>query len=185
MEKRESSVEDIVLPVELVELTGKGLRTKDGKPIVVRVEFVDEEIIVEAAEAMPGTAPEIGLAQKPDKVKTAKQMVKLSPALIEASCVLMHADGREVRPAFYFGEDPGTGALPGRFLSFGDKLKLVLTLLRLCGFVGGAADRVTFPDEGREAGAGGAPPVDVGGSGGAEAVRAGDGAEASEPATAA
>lgn len=164
MEKRETQVEDVLLPVEFVTLTGKGLKTKGGEPIVVRVEFVDEGTLIEATEALPGYQPQIGPKQKVDQVAVSKQIVKLAPQLIAASCVLVRADGSEVRPAFYFGDDPKNGALPGRFLSYGDKLRLVLTLLRICGFVGGAADKVRFRDGDGEGSTGSGGGVDAGGS---------------------
>lgn len=156
-----TSVEDVVFPIEFVTLTTRAMRRADGSAIVVGVEFIDEEVLLEATENLPGGVPNVGTVARPDRIETSKRLVRLLP-LLNAACFLRREDGSEVRPAFYYGDDPKTGALPAKFLSYPDRLRLVLTILRVCGYTGGPAAKLDFRDEGRKGSAEGAGTVDAG-----------------------
>jgi hypothetical protein len=153
---------EVALPVEDVELSGKVLRSASGGPLVVRCEFVNEELILALTEASPGHAPEVGIVEKKSTVETAKALMKYAPGILEAGCSLIGPDGSEQRPAFHFGAAPKNGSLPGRFLTMAEKLRLFLTILRLSGYIGGAADSVRFPGDKRTRGADGEGTVDAG-----------------------
>lgn len=137
---------EIELPVEDVVLTGKALRRKGGAPLVVRCEFIEEDVLLRAVESTPGHAPTMGVPEKKSLIDTTRGLLKYAPGLITAGCVLVDENGVEQRPAFHFGADPHDGSLPGRFLSTPEKLVLLMTILRLSGYVGGAADSIRFPD---------------------------------------
>ena len=53
--KEVSQVDDVALPVELVEL--ERLRNKDGSPVVVQCESVDELRMLKVVRAWPGLLP--------------------------------------------------------------------------------------------------------------------------------
>jgi hypothetical protein len=144
------------LPVEFVTLTGRALRRKDGAPFVVRVDFIDEDELLKLIEATPGHAPQLGV-KKPaseeerENIAIARGLLKYAPGILGASCVLVGPNGEEQRPAFHFGPDPKDGSLPARFLTTPEKLRLLMTSLRVSGFVGGPADDLRFPS-GKRAG---------------------------------
>lgn len=150
-----SAIEEVALPIEDVQLLR--LKTRTGDPVVVRCEFVDEETLLRVTEGLPGIAPEMGAASDAEKaerrVRTVRQLMAYARPIIEAGTVLRREDGSEVRPAFYFESDPGTGALPGRFLSAADRSLLFATIMRLSGYVGGPAS--SFRVDGGERGGGG------------------------------
>lgn len=141
-----TSVDDVDLPVRLVELAS--LKTKAGAPVRVQCERIDELAIASIAKAWPGAHPS-GMHNE-DVRSTEEQLVevnKLAAPLISAATVLLAADGSEVRPAFYFGDKPhGSKAINGRLLKQGDRVLLLTTILELSGY-GGAADNATFPVE--------------------------------------
>jgi hypothetical protein len=137
---------EVVLPVERVELTGRALRRADGTPLVVACEYLDEDRLLSIIEAAPGHTPVLGIPEQTDSAATARALLQYAPGLITASCVLVGPDGAEQRPAFHFGPDPKDGSLPGRFLSAAEKVRLIVVILQVCGFVGGPADSLKFPD---------------------------------------
>lgn len=156
-------VEQVALPIEDVEL--RRLRTKAGKPVVVRCEFVDEETILRVTEGLPGASPEIGIVSAEERaerrVESVRRLLAYARPIIEAGTVLQKEDGTEVRPAFFFEADPGNGALPGRFLSASDRSLLFVTIMRLSGYAGGPADSFRVDGGKREGGGDGARPLDA------------------------
>lgn len=158
-----TSVDDVQLPVEDVELTSRALRRRDGRAVVVRCEFIEEMQIVGIAQALPGHAPELGVKKdKTPNLDMARDLLRYAPPVIEAGVSMVRADGSVVRPAFYFGDDPGNGALPGRYLSDADKLKLFSVCMRLSGYAGGAVASAKFPGGKRARGRGGKRTVGAG-----------------------
>lgn len=153
---------EYVLPVEDVTLTGKALRRKDGAPLVVRCEFVEEERLLAVIEAAPGFSPELGVKEQHGNVETARALLRYAPGLLGISCSLVAPDGTLQRPAFHFGADPGDGSLPGRYLRTPEKLVLLMAVLRVSGFVGGPAESVRFHGADGARGDGGAGGVDAG-----------------------
>lgn len=144
MDSEITQVEDVALPVESVELTK--LKRKGGAPVIVLCEAVDEIRLQRALRALPGAAPQMGMTEgvTQDPSDVVESLVTRGAPLIEIGCVLKNADGTEVRPAFFFGDDPKNGALPGRLLSIGDRTKIIVTILRLSGFGGAAAESASF-----------------------------------------
>lgn len=136
-----TAIADVALPVRLVTL--KHLKTHAGEPVNVlcgkltRLEF--SEIV--------GKLP--GLSEKPESgEKDIEQQFMRYRALvervIEAGCALLGPDGREQRPAFYFTRHIA-GALDGRYLEADEVMLLGNTCLELGGYLGGAADKGSFP----------------------------------------
>jgi hypothetical protein len=139
-----TGVGDIELPFEFVELNGRALRRKDGAPLVVRCEFIEEEKLIGIIESAPGHSPDLGIKESEPSIETARALLKYAPGLLSASCALVNGDAVQF-PAFHFGnDDPNDGSLPAKFLSTPDKLKLVVAILKVCGFFGGAADDLRF-----------------------------------------
>lgn len=145
-----TKIEDVMLPVEMVELIH--LKDRDGNPVVVRVEGLSELDIIEIVQVLPGRG------DVPTDESTLESYGRIEEAggltLIERTTALASGSG-EVRPAFYFGE-PKPGALPGRLLRVADRVKLISAALRLSGF-GEEAARTTFhvrDEAGRGGGAG-------------------------------
>jgi len=178
MEGRATDVGAVRLPVEVVELLH--LKTRDGQPVRVECEAIDELVVTQLLETLPGDTVERirmreqqkarGNAAEPATLLSrAKVFERYAPALIETGTLLRDADGKEVRPAFWFDPDRPRHPLsiPGRLLRFEDKVLLVETVTRLSGYGGGAAAQgATFhagEQEGRPGGVGAVPPgEDVG-----------------------
>lgn len=132
-----SIASDIALPVEVVTL--KHLRTRDGLPVRVRCEGVDELAITEVMQRLPGgVVPSVNADAPVDPAEAVRTLDAYGCPLIERATALVGADGSEVRPAFYFDSstphDPRS--LPGRFLRVEDRTALVTCILKLCGYVG-------------------------------------------------
>lgn len=148
-ERVASSVGDIVLPARIVEL--QHMRTRDGSPVRVQCESIDELRLVDIVKAWPGLGVPPPAGSLPDL--SAEDQVRvvstMAPAVIEAGCVLFHdgPDGRtEVRPAFYFGDrSTNPHSIPGRMLRASDIVKLVEAVLQCSGYMkGGPADSGAF-----------------------------------------
>ncbi len=153
---------EVVLPVEFIKLSGRALRMPSGEPPLIRCEYIEEDLLMSLVESSPGHAPELGIKAKRSNVETARALLKYAPGLIGAGCVLVGPDGKEQRPAFHFGADPKDGSLPGRFLTTPEKLRLLMTVLTLSGYVGGAADSVRFHGGDGAGSGGGVGTVDAG-----------------------
>lgn len=163
--KEVSQVDDVVLPVELVTL--ESLRTKDGSPVVVQCESVDELRMVRVVKAWPGLLPPtVEAAGALDEQAQLDMADKLAPDLIPMGTMLLAADGTEIRPAFWFNVKPeGSRALPGHLLKQGDRVELMTAILRQSGYLkGGPADSGSF--HGGERGGDGAGASAVGASAG-------------------
>lgn len=138
-----TNIADVLLPVEVVTLTH--LRTRAGEPVRVRCEALDELVVAEAFKRLGGERPpEVATAVDPTDVEAATEVLRqlnvVAPALIEAGTSLEGPDGLEVRPAFYFGAArPHPLAIPGRLLRQEDRVNLCAAIMRLGGYLGGAA----------------------------------------------
>jgi hypothetical protein len=169
-------ISDIVLPVEVVSLTH--LRTRSGAPVRVRCEGLDEVVISEIFKALGGDhVPGVptGASEDPETaLDQLRQLNIVAPALIEAGTALQDASGADVRPAFYFGPvRPHPLSIPGRLLRQEDRVALCSTIMRLGGYLGGAAGAGFHGGDGGGSGDG-VGVVEAGGGAGDAAVR-GDG----------
>jgi hypothetical protein len=134
---------DVVLPFEDVELS---LRTKDGSPVVVRCEFIDELRSAEIMRRWAGDVPPTADMNEMSDEESVALIAQRGRPLIEAGTMLLGPNGEEVRPAFYFGDGPRHPlSLPGRYLKMADLVLLSLTLFRLTGYAGGVPE-ASFPD---------------------------------------
>lgn len=152
-----TNVADIAVPVEMVKL--EHLKTKAGEPVWVRCEALDETIITDIARALPGELPAGEKSRNTDPERNIREVLRMAPALIEAGTVLVGPDGAEIRPAFYFTAEAHRRSplsLPGHPLRVADKIALCEAIMRLGGYVGGAAGAGFHAQEhvGREGGAG-------------------------------
>lgn len=133
-----SLVTDIDLPVKIVEL--EKLLTKDGGPVRVQCESIPELKLSEILKGLPGDSPppvkKDDAPQDPEQILRA--LDRFGPQLIEAGTSLTGPAGTEIRPAFWF-TTPRPGSIPGRLLHEGDKALLVTTIMRMGGYLGGAA----------------------------------------------
>jgi hypothetical protein len=158
----------VVLPIEYVTLTK--LKDDEGNGVIVGCGAIAESRIVALTRAVPGAAPatvgeDARAADDPAVLEAvALEMLRYAPPIITEGCFLLGEEGEEVRPAFWF-DQPIPGALPGRYLSDGDKVALLSALLRVGGYLGGAAEAAAFPG-GERAGDGGG---DRAGGGGPDA----------------
>lgn len=151
MEGKATSAADVQVPemTRIVELTH--LKTRDGKPVRVRCEKVEEA--AEILQRLPGDTLERARARvdrrraaaagQPASAPTetevrdgARFLKEIAPRLIELGTVLDDGQGGEVRPAFWF--DPATPrhalSLPGRALRIDDKALITTTVIALSGF---------------------------------------------------
>ena len=156
---RASRVSEVAIPIEVVELAH--LRTKDGKPVRVNCERLPEDLLLEAVglpgapddgkkndepEPDPKKDPAAARARLEQKVNDARRLAALLGPLIEAGTWLEGDDGEEVRPAFYFdaSKPRHAASIPGRYLRAADIERLGIAILRVGGYIGGAADEGTF-----------------------------------------
>jgi hypothetical protein len=155
-----TNIADVVLPVEVVTLAH--LRTRAGEPVRVRCEALDELVVADAFKRLGGERPpEVAALVDPTDLEAAtetlRQLNVVAPALIEAGTSLDGPDGSEVRPAFYFGDRrPHPLSIPGRLLRQEDRVNLCATIMRLGGYMGGAAGATFHGGErgGRDGGVG-------------------------------
>lgn len=160
-----SDPDEVKYPVELVELMD--LKTKSGEPFRVYAERVPEEVLVNIMRMLPGDspaalptpedAPEVAAERKESAVR---KWLGWAPHLLPQGTFLVFADGREVRPAFYFEGASVTHSIPGRYLSARDRSLLMNAILRLSGWSKEAAAPASF--HGGDGAGGGAGPVPVG-----------------------
>ena len=168
-----TSALDVCLPVEVVEL--KILKNRDGTPVRVLCEGVDEAVVLGILKSLPGDrvqaarqrveakraaeeAKRRGEAPAADPPLTSEAIHERAaifdeygPQLIERGTALLDGNGGEVRPAFWF--DPAKPRHPlsiaGRLLRFEDRVLLATTISRLSGYTAdeeeGAGDGAGFP----------------------------------------
>jgi hypothetical protein len=149
-------VGDIALPVDVLEL--KHLKTKDKQPVRVQVESVDQLTLMRLV-GPPGSRPEEsrdGDKSPEEQLQAIGTLHEYGRKLIEmATCFVMET-GEEVRPAFWF--DPNTPrhplSIPGRLLHFEDVTDTIIAILRVSGYLGGAAEETFRGDERDSEGAG-------------------------------
>lgn len=167
----ESAPDAVALPIAYVEL--RDLKLKSGGPVIVGCEAVDALFLMARTKVLPGqiAAPAADAPPRTNEELAADVALisDLAPDCIETSTWFRDESGREIRPAFFFGADPGTGALPGRYLSTRDRLRLLETSMSLGGLLEGAANETSFPDGKRDGGGDGAGAVAPGEGGGANA----------------
>jgi hypothetical protein len=151
MEGKATSAADVQVPEtsRIVELTH--LKTRDGKPVRVRCEKIDEA--AEILQRLPGDTVERARARVARRKATAagqpepapseaevrdgsRFLKEIAPRLIELGTVLDDGEGGEVRPAFWF--DPATPrhplSLPCSVLRIDEKALLTTTVIALSGF---------------------------------------------------
>ena len=139
---------DVALPVRVVELAH--LKTTAGEPVRVGCNPVDA-VRIAMLVGLPGYRPpaiasEGANAGATDSVSRIEEFLESAPAIIESGTFLLDAEGREVRPAFFFGDQPPHPlAIPARNLFFDDLVLLSTTILELGGLIGGAATDEKFP----------------------------------------
>lgn len=136
----------IALPVEMVEL--QHLKTKDGSPVVVRVERIDELRSALIMQRLPGGIPQVGPADggEGDTQAGIQRALHFSP-FVEACALLTGEDGRLVQ-AFYFGDEPPHPlCIPGRLLRVQDFVLLLTAALRQNGYLWGDSPEGAFPAE--------------------------------------
>jgi len=143
-----STADEVAEPVALVELMD--LKTRAGNPFRVYVERIPEEQLVDIMRTLPGEAPAAMDVNTNDPEADAQQRetrvrrwLGWAPQLIGASSFLRMADGREVRPAFYFN-DPTPGGVPGKYLTARDRTLIMNATLKLSGWTKEAAAEATF-----------------------------------------
>lgn len=141
---RPTAASDVKLPVEMVTLTK--LTTNAGTPVVVRCESVSEILLADVVGALPGLRVPSTEDAVPDAEATIRRLSALgSSGLIEAGCFLDDGQGG-LAPAFYFGKvSPHPSSIPGRLLHEADTILLVVTIMRLGGYLdGGPVDSGSF-----------------------------------------
>jgi len=157
----ELELDDVALPILRIELDD--LKMKSGKPFVAFVEKLPEEQMVDIMRTLPGEFP-VSVPGVPDPDEGERKIRKWlawAPALIQAACYSVRADGTEIRPAFYWGEST-PGAVRGSFLSARDRTKLMNGILELSGWAKGAAAPAAFHGGVGGGGDGGAGTLDAG-----------------------
>lgn len=130
----------VLLPVE--EFTLSSLKTSSGNPVRVRCERVDTLEVLRILKCLPGGFESL----EPGRFGIEEIAQKFRPfgsLLIERGTVIVREDGSLQRGAFsYERELPDT--IPVRLLDSVDFLKLAMCHLKLCGYLGGAADEASF-----------------------------------------
>lgn len=138
----------IKAPSEVIEL--RGLQSESGSPVRVRCDRPDPfEVlavlgVLHAAEVKKNGTAEVVSDEDPEALARYRAR---GQQLIEIGTTLLLEDGNEVRPAFWFNEEK-PGAIPGRYLTLDDMSTLLGTVTRLAGLAGGAADKLSFRDDG-------------------------------------
>lgn len=153
---RPTRVDDLDLPVEMVTL--RHMRSRDGRPVVVGVEAIDEMAMAKIMKALPGDRPRtLGVddaaptADPDEGLRDVERILAVAVPLIEAATFLDH-DGEDVRPAFWFTSKRHPKAIRGSLLRLEDKMVLAEAIMRIGGYLGGAS-KASFPD-GRRGGSG-------------------------------
>lgn len=153
-----STADEVAAPVTLVEL--RDLKTVSGAPFRVYVERVPEEQLVDIMRLLPGATPKPPEQQAAPDDAAARDEVAVrkwlgwAPQLIPTASFLVLADGREVRPAFYFDGEPTTHSVPGKYLTARDRSLLMNAILSLSGWSKEATASAQFHDgDGRGSGA--------------------------------
>lgn len=136
-----TAIADIALPFEVVEL--KHWKTKDGGPVFVQCDRLDRLKIAQITNRLPGLFETLGQPTS-DTSEKLEQFRPLGAALIEAGAFFVDAFGRPQRPSFW-NTTPVDGAVPISLLDTEDFVMLANTLLKLRGYVGGAAEDGGFP----------------------------------------
>ena len=130
----------IALPVETVEL--KRLKMESGAPVRIHCQRVDSLQVVRILEALPGGREKLdprGLSAR----EIASKFRPFGSGLIEAGTALILEDESLRRPAFW-DTTPVPDAFPIELLDTLDYMVLAMTLLRLNGYAGGAAEEASF-----------------------------------------
>jgi len=131
---------------------------RDGSPVTVACERVDEFVYLRAL-GLPGLSmdeKEMKAAIADLKVGSLEDIAKSMAPVIEAGTAFIKADGTRIAPAFSWDPAKCPPSIPGRYLSTESKSVLSATILRLSGFVSGAAEALSFPVRERAGGGEGA-----------------------------
>ena len=145
-EQRPTLATDIEAAPESILVTLSDLKTRDGAAVRVLCLPLSKVECTRILEALPGERPK---GQKPDpaaqRLYNADVLDRCGGPLVEAGTALLVVAGELVRPAFYCGPTaPHPNALPWRTLTMADASELMETILKLSGFLGGAAEAARF-----------------------------------------
>lgn len=166
MESKVTSAADIQLPEELVELVV--LKKRDGSPVVVKCERIDELTMFKLLKGLPGLSIQEGIPVEKSDEEKVEEVYKVCAMLVEHGTALVNDAGEEVRPAFW-SSAPIPGSVPYKLLSVKDAALIYNSIMRLSGYAEGVVDEASFP--------GGDGRGDGGGVGAVAAVE-GDGQDA-------
>lgn len=141
----------VLIPSEIVTLDY--LKTKGGDPVRVRCEAINEITILESLKALPGQRPprpgqdDVPIDELTSKAEQVALILERGTPMILAGSFLLDDEGKAVA-AFYASEPPPhPNCIPVRMLRSDDLFKLVESIARLSGFLGGEAEANTFRGE--------------------------------------
>jgi len=150
------------------EVTLLFLRDKDGAPVRAWVEPMPELELMDLLASLPAAAPHDDAAAGAGLASVWETFKPYATAIIE----------RCVTPRFSFAEPTPVGCTPGAWLRDSERMALVVTALRVSGWMGGAADVAARFLRGRpERGDGETEAPGTGGDGAGEPVPAADAPE--------
>lgn len=124
---------------EYVDGVVHGIQTKDLAPYPVRCLRPERDEMAVIIGALPGERPATLKDKSAPENGDEDQLMRWAPPMIEKWVAVQAEDGSWVCPAFSFADEPAPGLIPGRELTYVDLRDLTLTLMRLGGYVGGAA----------------------------------------------
>lgn len=149
------------------------LRDADGAPARVWVEPMPELELMDLLAALPAQAPRDGATETTGLAAVWETFKPYATGIIE----------RCVTPRFSFKEPAPAGCVPGAWLRDSERMALVVTALRVSGWMGGAAEAAARFLRGRpERGAGGQETAGVVGDGAGEPVPPAEASERAVPA---
>ena len=145
-QSRPTAAGDVDVPPENILVTLSELKTRSGEPVRVLCVPVDQEDCTRILELLPGERIK---GAKPDpaaeRLRNARILKECGRPLIELGTALTDGAGELVKPAFYFGPTtPHPLAIPGRALTMAEASDLMETILKVSGFLGGAAEAARF-----------------------------------------
>ena len=149
------------------------LRDRDGAPVRVWVAPLPELELMDLLAALPAAAPHDEATESTGLASVWETFRPYATGIIERCCT----------PAFSFAEPTPEGRVPGAWLRDSERMALVVTALRVSGWMGGAAETAARFLRGRpERGTGDAAPARADGDGDREPVPAAEAAVGAVPA---
>ena len=167
----------VVAPAPLPEgeeVTLVFLKDVDGQPVRVWVQALGDLELLDLISAPPAAAPRDELTEDTGLASVWETFRPYAQPVIERACT----------PRFSFAEPTPDGCLPGAWLRESEQMSLVVTALRVSGWMGGAAQQAAMWFRG-QAGrvAGDAPAAGAVGDGDREPVPAAEAAVGVVPPT--